>query len=511
MKDIDRNYFYLSVSFLVLTAAYLLAEYLLTGKQFGFPLDDVWIHLRFAENFAKGHFYEYNIGEPTPGTTSPLWVIVLSIPFLFSEKLAIPFAFIVSSLFFLLTVFKTYKLAKRAGLDKNYALLSAFLTLLCGRLLWSSLSGMEITLFCLISIIIVLNHLKELETKRIELLNGFLIGLAFNVRPETYLLALIYYIVSFFLLRKVTKGNLINIFLSALICILLILPYPVFSYIHTGSFLPSTFKGQGADFSFIPNFQFIWETGKLFVKDNLIITMLWFSSAVYFLYSLIRKSTDNKFLLINLWIFLLPLVSSFITPNWRHHGRYLIPLIPFINIVAINILLKFFSKISGRKFRFESFLRRAPVVIMILFSLNGAVLFAFTLGWNVENINDQQIKIANWLKTNLPDEKTFALNDIGAITYITKKPIVDMAGLVTPEIFKFQSMNYNDGAKHLFKLIKNYEVNYMIVYPDWFPYIMTTYSTAFEQVYSAKLEKNTICGGIEMFVYKIHWDRIELK
>jgi hypothetical protein len=39
---------------------------------------------------------------------------------------------------------------------------------------------------------------------------------------------------------------------------------------------------------------------------------------------------------------------------------------------------------------------------------------------------------------------------------------------------------------------------------------MEHYSNAFEQVFSAKLEKNTICGGIEMFVYKINWNKINL-
>jgi hypothetical protein len=38
---------------------------------------------------------------------------------------------------------------------------------------------------------------------------------------------------------------------------------------------------------------------------------------------------------------------------------------------------------------------------------------------------------------------------------------------------------------------------------------MQNYSNAFKQVYSAKLEKNTICGGIEMFVYKIGWEKIK--
>lgn len=35
-------------------------------------------------------------------------------------------------------------------------------------------------------------------------------------------------------------------------------------------------------------------------------------------------------------------------------------------------------------------------------------------------------------------------------------------------------------------------------------------SGAFTQVHSQRLEKNTICGGIEMMVYKVDWDKIDL-
>jgi hypothetical protein len=39
---------------------------------------------------------------------------------------------------------------------------------------------------------------------------------------------------------------------------------------------------------------------------------------------------------------------------------------------------------------------------------------------------------------------------------------------------------------------------------------MRKYYAGFEQVYSARLVKNTICGGIEMYVFKINWDKIDL-
>jgi hypothetical protein len=230
----------------------------------------------------------------------------------------------------------------------------------------------------------------------------------------------------------------------------------------------------------------------------------------YFIYTVFTKKIDKKFLMINLWVILLPAVSSVIAPNWRHHGRYLIPLIPFINIVAIYILRKIHQHYQNREFKKYILLRKASIALVLIFSISSGFLFASVLGWNAENINNQQVKIGYWLRENLPEETAFGMNDIGAITFITKKYTVDMAGLVTPEIFRFQQMSYEDGAKELFRFLKAKGVNYIIIYPDWFEYIRDNYLNSFEEVYSARLSNNTICGGIEMFVYKINWDKLNL-
>ena len=379
-----------------------------------------------------------------------------------------------------------------------------------GRLLWSSLSGMEITLFVLLSILIISSHLKEISTGKVSLLTGVLLGVAANTRPETYLLAGLYYLTTLYLLRGKLKGNFPKLVLSGVIFVLLLLPYPLFSYMHTGGFLPNTYEGQVGAAKYIPSIKFLKESAKIFIKDNFVIFVLWGISAVYFIYAVFRKKVDKNFLLLNLWIFLLPLVSSFIAPNWRHHGRYLIPLIPFINISAIYILRKLHAYYEAKGYKRFTLFRKATIAIILVVSINSGVLFAAVLGWNVENINNQQGKIAEWLNENLPGETAFGMNDIGIITLKTKKYVVDMAGLVTPEVFSFQKMSYEDGTKALFKFLKAKDVNYIIIYPDWFEYIMANYSGAFTRVHSEKLEKNTICGGIEMMVYKINWDKIDL-
>src|SRR4030095_11841136 len=319
-RNIDRHILTIVLLFAGIQFAYLFSEYQLTSHQFGVPLDDGWIHFRFAENFAGGHFYEYNAGEPTPGTTSPLWVIVLSIPFLFSGKLIIPYALLASSLFFLFTLIAVYKLCIKLGFDAIYSLFITLLTLLCGRLLWSSLSGMEITMFTWLSVLIFINHLREIEYKKLLLSTGFLLGIAANVRPETYLLAAIYYPLSLILMKGSIKQNIGRFIFSGLIFVILIAPYPLFCYIHTGGFLPNTYEGQVGAMKYLPNIKFLIETGKIFVKDNLLIVILWFTAMGYFVYSLFTKKAEKNFLLINLWVILLPLVSSVIAPNWLHHG-----------------------------------------------------------------------------------------------------------------------------------------------------------------------------------------------
>ncbi len=504
---LDKNYFILLIVFAFTQAVYLFSEYILTNGQFGVPLDDVWIHFRFAENFSQGHFFHYNIGQPTPGTTSPLWVIILSIPFLISSKLILPFALTISSFCFIATIILVYEFCIRHGFKNTNALFSALITLLCGRLLWSSLSGMEITLFCLLSIWIFHRQLSEYQSQKVFASTGLLLGLAVNTRPEAYLLAVIYCFVTFILLRKVLNENIGKIFISMICFLILALPYPIFCYTLTGKFLPNTFEGQGGGFNYLPNTQFLVETGKLFFKENFAILFLWILSLGFFIKHLAKKSFDRKYLFVYLWIFLLPLVSSFVAPNWRHHGRYLIPLIPFINIAAVILLQELTDKIKNR----QQMIRKVFLAVILLASINSTIIFSQALGWNVQNINDQQVKIAKWLNENLSNEKSFAVNDIGAITFFTKKNIVDMEGLVTPEIFSFQKMGDEENSKNLFALLKKNDVNYIVIYPHWFKYIMENYSGALEQVYSAKLERNTICGAPEMFVYKINWRNAKLQ
>jgi hypothetical protein len=229
--------------FILLQAAYLLTEYNITGHQFGVPLDDVWIHFRYAENFAVGNFFHYNPGEPTPGTTSPVWVALLSIPFLFSPNLIIPFALFLSSIFFLYAVLELFDLSLGLGINRDSSMLVALLTMLAEGLHGHAFRNGNYT-FVLACILVFKNHVKEIERGKLLISTGLLLGIACISRPEAYLLALIYYTISVLLLRKTLKENLKSLVSSLIIFIIIILPYPLFCYYTIGEFIPNTYHAR---------------------------------------------------------------------------------------------------------------------------------------------------------------------------------------------------------------------------------------------------------------------------
>src|SRR5712692_10960606 len=62
---------------LVSCALYLGASFAQVG-QLAFPLVDAWIHLTFARNLALRHELAFMPGQPSAGSTSPLWTFALA-------------------------------------------------------------------------------------------------------------------------------------------------------------------------------------------------------------------------------------------------------------------------------------------------------------------------------------------------------------------------------------------------------------------------------------------------
>jgi len=522
----DKNYLFITGACIFSCVFYLIFEYIFTNGQMGVPLDDTWIHFQFADNFAKGYFYQYNPGEYTAGTTSPLYVIVLGTMSLIIKNFFLSSVFL-SSIFYLLSCIFIYKISliifkdtgvltgllSASGITPEYiSLLTALLTAFTGRIVWSALSGMETTMFMFFCILGIYYHIKNLRSGKFSFLPPLFFSLAAASRPEGYLLFAIYLIDTAANLIKVKafKANALKLFFAVMIFAIITFPYLLFSYSVSGHFFPNTFRGQGGGLSLIPNFNYLRIALIYFFRDNFITGSLYIFSVIFYIYNIKKYFRELKLLnLMFLWTLLLPLVMSVLIPNWRHHVRYLIPLLPFVNLIAFYVLFRLIEMDILLRLKQVVLNKKSLLNAIILFSFIYYIVYAVALGRNTDNINSQQVKLAEWVRDNVGRNETIALNDIGAITFINKNRIIDMAGLVTPEILKYRTYTWDDNLDSINYLLKKNNVSYIIIYDEWFKEYLNKYGNTLTYVTSAVLEDNTICGGIEMKVYKTNFKRKE--
>ena len=62
---------------LVTTSAFLIVMRWRAGAA-GYPLDDAWIHQTYARNLALRGEFAFVSGQPSAGSTAPLWTLLLA-------------------------------------------------------------------------------------------------------------------------------------------------------------------------------------------------------------------------------------------------------------------------------------------------------------------------------------------------------------------------------------------------------------------------------------------------
>jgi hypothetical protein len=144
-------------------------------------------------------------------------------------------------------------------------------------------------------------------------------------------------------------------------------------------------------------------------------------------------------------------------------GRYLMPLIPLIVIMGVN----------GLNQIVQTFLQRAitrSTVWVLLFGMvfllwiNGASDFSF----RTRLFNDVHFRAAQWINDHAPENAVIATHDVGIIGYFTERPIIDLAGLVTPEIVPLMKQPYE-----MSEYLEVNQVRYVIVYTGYYRDLLT--------------------------------------
>ncbi|MCL5257128.1 MAG: hypothetical protein M1319_04955 [Chloroflexi bacterium] len=148
-------------------------------------------------------------------------------------------------------------------------------------------------------------------------------------------------------------------------------------------------------------------------------------------------------------------------PVAYQHGRYLMPLIPFLCIYGLHGTANMLSGL--RKVKMSKAAAVWPILIAaaaLLLWIRGAGIY----GDEVKFIDDEHLTTAAWLRENTPSNAKVATHDIGAMGYFSGREIVDIAGLITP-----QAIAYTRDQSKLLEFVRSQGAEYLAIFPDWYP------------------------------------------
>lgn len=484
---------------LALTAVYLQHLLAFTGGRLGVPLDDAWIHFQFARNLAQGHGFSFNPGQPQPGSTAPLWTLLLAGAGLFTEEFLIP-ALALSLLFLLLTVGLSYGFTMQLTGRRWAGFLAAVGVAMAGRLLWAGLSGMEATAFAALSLAAVWLYTRQ----GLRPWPALLFALGSQIRPEGHaLFALALADAGYEWLKQgrqesgMSWGTAVKTFAPSLLIYLFIcLPYAAFSLSITGKPLPNTFYAKVGSEHFF-SLRTLRETMALHWGDNPVslILLLWGLLPTW------RRSRLAVLWLLGLWL-LLPLIVDQV---W-HHGRYTMPLIPFQMIVAAVGAHRLHRKSEVRLPAAVS--RWLPAGFLLLFIMGGMWRFSYWRGMLAANANEIleiDVALGEWLAQNTPPGAVIAVDDIGAITFLSGRRIVDMNGLVSPDVWPAvrQPVGLARDSR-LTRILSQTQPDYVVAFPLWH-YELTRNTAVLTPIHRVETGTHTIIFQPEAQIYAARW------
>ena len=471
--------------------SFALTAYRFTAGQGGVPLDDAWIHFQFARNLARGYGFSFNPGEPSAGSTAPLWTVLLAGVYLIGGRFPTA-GQVLSAVCFLAALVLTYALGKRLTGNCRAAWLIGAVTAANGRFVWAGLSALETCLFAALSLLAVLAYLSDRAIGVFRPHTAALFGLAALARPEGYLLFLLS--LADFYATHHKQFTICRLWFPAVLFTFIELPYLLFSFHTSGHLLPNTYHAKAAP-SFFPSLASLSGAAQLLILDNpLLLPFYVLGLAVMF----------RHVSALSLWSMGLPLAYAFLNIMPYQHGRYLMPLIPVNAAIGIAGLLEV-RRLMPR----QQPPKRLALLVGVLI-VGGTAwrlpVMSRLYAWNVDNINTMHVTLGHWVAEHTPPDELLALNDIGAITYISERRVVDLAGLVTPEVVPI--LRSPDRDARLAEFMAARGVQYVIIFPSWFPDLAAC-RDLLEPLYQVTLTYNTIAGGKTMVIYRTHWRESE--
>lgn len=383
----------------------------------GYTADDALITFRYAENLASGQGFVYNPGERILGTTTPLFTLLLA--FLLRLKLSVfTAAFLISSVSDLFSARALLALFKERR--PPLAFLPALIFLFNPETLRWSLSGMETQLY----VAFILNALVDSSRERWK--RAFVLGaLATLTRIDGSAVLgslIVCYIIRF---RKFPVKE-------SLLAGACLLPWILFALIYFGSPIPNSAGAKWA----LAGGHLLASGWEIFAKGFLHLHtygLLFFLLAIYGTVKMIR---DTRGLAIAIWTW--GYAISYTFAGGPMHAWYYAPFYAGYLILIFNGIFALQDRVALLHRQSSNNLGMVlTMIIILLLSYRESVMIAE----EQRHLDAVNKATGIWLQQNTPVDADVAIKDIGSIGYYSKRSVLDLAGLVSPQCIPFRARN----------------------------------------------------------------------
>lgn len=447
----------------------------------GFPLDDAWIHQTYARNLVEHGEWSYIPGIPSGGSTSPLWTLLLAIGNFINIDPKVWTYFIGITLLSVIGFVGYAWLNQRNGNRQIWFIV--IILVLEWHLTWAAVSGMETIAIALLFLFVFL----QLERRTNEALIGALIGLGLWLRPGALTLFLPVLLYAIDRYGREPSKWLRGMALYALGFVVVAIPYLLFNYAVAGSFWPNTFYAKQAEYAIEREMSLVMRFFEQLTQPVLVgigIVLLPGLAIAH-----MRKGDrikPSQFAAL-LWVLAYLGTYALRLPVTYQHGRYAIPTIPVLLVLGIEGFTRW-TDIRASSFT-KRFLSRTwfllLIVMLIAFWFVGAQAYAE----DVAIIETEMVDASLWIAENTESEALVAAHDIGALGYFGARDILDLAGLVSPEVIPIIR-----DEEQLANFIMERGANYLMTFPGWYPRL----SLIGESVYRSEGQFSPQAGGENM-------------
>jgi len=473
-----KSLFIFLLIFTVVTGYYFISSWLELPEdhRYIYPLDDVYIHLALAKNFATNGVWSVNSTGFDSASSSILYTLILSFLIkIFGDWEYYPL--LINVLFSYLSIFVIYRYFKDF-FGKRELVLAFVLLIPFSMLYMSLLLGMEHTIHMFLMVLVIYLIQKNIRTdfKRKDFI--FLLIVVFFIsiiRFESMFFTLSLSL-ALFLRKRMTEGiSVLVVGFSSIIV------FGLISLKCGGFFFPNSVVIKG---SFPAGTHFLKSCWIIFTEGILFNTS--FYKCLFFPFLIIALYLWKKYKKRSIWeitrneTIIITLIltgifhSLFAFLKYRYENYLMISMI----LLFTPVIIDFWNEIKSKKFKLNmsNLMMLGSIVFVFLVSIYRFWYHDKPLKLASKGINEQQIEMSRFLGNYYKGQKIIA-NDIGAISYFSHVQLLDMVGLGSTDVAKMKVANkHNTRAEYIVnnkKFITGYAAknNYKIavIYPEWFP------------------------------------------